>query len=245
MKHSVLALGAAAVVMLANCRNEGTAESVTPTHVDLASSPGTPYVGEPVTFTVTAHNDQRAIESVALDYTDDGTIDETQTCDARAVALSFTTTYPTAGTYDVRAVATDASGEDTSRSKQVSVVIPPPLVPVSLTVDGSSPQGGRCFALGPPVTCPDCAVLVGTSAPAPLTVSMGQHYRGSQIRIDQVFNQWPVAFNDMLYQCTFHLVLVAGEPGHERGINTGSCSTSSLTRPVQLNCSVSLAGDVP
>ena len=247
MKLSAIALGAVAVavVVLANCHGGSTVDSASTTHVTLESSPATPYVGDPVAFTVTAHNDQHAIKSVAVDYTDDGIVDETQTCDARAVSLTFNHTYSAAGTYDVRAVATDAIGEDASSSTQVSIVPPPPLVPITLTVDGTSPQDGRCFAFGPPVTCPNCAVLVGTSTAIPLSVSLGQHYRGSKISVDQAFNQWPVVFGDALYQCAFHMALIAGDPGHEHAMGSGTCTTTSLTRPAALDCNIALAGTVP
>jgi len=243
MKHVALALGAAAAVVLCGCHGEGAVDSASRTRVEITSSPATPYVGETVTLTVTAHNDDLAIESIAIDYTDDDTLDETQTCDARAISLAFTHVYAAAGTYDVRAEVTDSSGTAASTSTQLQVVIPPPTIPLTLTVEGSSPQGGSCFALGPPITCPDCGVLVGTSAPVPVSVSLGQPYRGTQFNVNQGFNQWPVAFGS-LYECTFHATVYAGEPGHGHVWGNGSCSTSSLSRPAQLDCNIGIAGVV-
>src|SRR5262249_51458897 len=155
---------------------------------------------DPFTVTVTARSD-RQIRTVAIDFEDDGTMEETQSFDLSTVAAVFVHVYPAPGTYEVRAVVTDASGEPTSKSLQVTVTPARPAAPVRLEVFGSSPQGGRCFAFGPPVTCPDCAVLIGTSTPLPLSMSLGDQHHGAKVGVDQGFNQWPIAFNNKQYQC--------------------------------------------
>jgi hypothetical protein len=242
MKTMALVLCGVTALLVASCQGEA---DVSATHVGLESSPATPHAGEPVTVTVTAYNDQLRITTVAVDFTDDGTFDETQSFDARTVVATFTHAYPAPGTYDVRATVTDASGAAKSKSMQVAVTTAPQTVPVFFDVNGVSPQDGRCFALGPPATCPGCALLVGTSAPIVQTFSLGQQPHGAHVSVDQGFNQWPIVFGDQTYRCDFNLHVYAGEPGHERGIGNGTCATSSLTRPTQLDCRISVSGAVP
>ena len=78
-----------------------------------------------------------------------------------------------------------------------------------------------------------------------LTFSLGQQPHGAHVSVDQGFSQWPIVFGDTTYRCDFDLHVYSGEPGHERGIGTGSCATSSLTWPAQLQCSISVSGAVP
>jgi len=247
MKLAALVLFGAAALLVAGCQDTGSVsrESIS-THVELASSPPAPHVGEPVALTVTAHNDQTAVRTVAIDYTGDGTVDETQSFDAHTVAATFTHTYPATGTYDVRVAVTDASGAATMMSGEVTVTTAPITVPVAFVMSAFSEQDGRCYAVDPPGTCVGCARLVGTSSPLPVTISMGQQPQGAHLSFTQGFRQSPVVFNNQRYACDFRARLVAGEPGHEQSIGGGYCETSSLvTGEAQLKCWIAVSGTVP
>src|SRR5512134_2563876 len=76
MKRAALALFGTTALLLAGCRVDESADVSPPTDVEIASSPAAPYAGYPMTVTVTAHNDRLAIRTVAVDFTDDGTLDE-------------------------------------------------------------------------------------------------------------------------------------------------------------------------
>ena len=247
MKRIALVLFGAAALLVASCHDTGMVDSESASsRVELTSSPAAPYAGEPVALTVTAHNDQTAIRTVAIDFTGDGTLDETQSFDAHAIAATFTHAYPATGTYDVHVAVTDASGAAMSTSAELTVTTAPTTVPVAFVILGFSQEDGRCYAVDPPGTCVGCARIVGAESPLPATISMGQQPHGAKVSVNQGFRQSPVVFNNQRYGCQFRMRVVSGAPGHEQSIGTGACETSSLvTRSEQLKCWIAISGTVP
>ena len=247
MRYTTLAVCGAAAFLVVGCQIESSLSGSedASSAVALTPFPASPAAEDTFTLGVTAHNDQSMIRTVAVDFEDDGTMDATQPFNMHNVSTAFTHVYPASGTYSLRATVTDAGGKRTSRTMEVTVAEPGPTIPVRFEVYGSSPQDGRCYAMGPPVTCPNCNVLVGTSTPLPFSMSLGDQHHGAQVSVDQGFNQWPIVFNNVQYQCEFHVHVFAGPPGQERPIGNGACSTTSFTMPAIRNCRIAVKVKVP
>jgi PKD domain len=244
MRPTALLLSGFAALVVAGCGG-GPSNDVPETLLQVVLTPSTPYAGDPVTVNVGASNSQVKLLTLTIDFTDDGIWDDTREFDSRAITAAFVHIYPTPGAYDVRVDITDRTGTTVSRTESVTVLNAPPTVPVRYEVQGISPQGGSCFAADPPVTCDGCTMLVGTSTPQPLSRSLGEVRRGTEILIDQGFNQWPVVTGRQTYSCQFFVHIFAGKAGSETPIGSGSCQTSSQTNPPLLECRVAAGGTVP
>ena len=95
------------------------------TEVTLTSSPASPVVGSPTTLTVTAANSNTKIDTIDIDFENDGTSDEEQTFDALSVSATFSHTYTAAGSVIVRTEVEDQAGGIVSKTLLLIVETPP------------------------------------------------------------------------------------------------------------------------
>jgi len=96
------------------------------TQVTLTSSPASPVTGSPTTLTVTAQNSNTKIDTIDIDFENDGTPDEEQTFDALSVSTTFSHVYTTAGSVIVRTEVEDQNGGIVSKTLLLIVETPPP-----------------------------------------------------------------------------------------------------------------------
>jgi len=244
MRQAALLVGGLVALLVAGCGG-GVSNDIPETQMNVVLAQVTNYAGDPTTVTVLAQNDQVALRTLTIDFTDDGVWDDTRQFDSRAISEAFVHVYPDPGTYTVRADITDRIDRTVSQSIEVFVATPPPTVPVSYLVHGTSPEGGNCFAADRPVTCDGCELLVGTYTPMPETRSLGEIHRGKRVAVEQGFSQLLLITGLQTYSCHFYVQLIAGRPGSEQPFAAGNCQTSSKSDPIQLDCRAAVSGIVP
>jgi hypothetical protein len=233
------------VFALTACGENDAVLGLAGTQMAIAVEPSEAAAEEPTRLTVSAHNQQSVLKSVSIDFTGDGTWDETQDFNAPSVKAEFSHVYPKAGMVTVRAVVRDVSDESTVRTLALNVGAPR-LVPVTYELFGSSPEGGVCSASGAPATCDGCWQPLSGSIEAGVKRSLGSIPHRATARIAQNFDQWPYAGGqDVLYSCRYSLRLMAGTPPDEIPIALGHCTTSSIENPARLGCNIVIEGKVP
>jgi len=215
------------------------------TQLTLVVEPSDPAAEETTVFTVTASSGQAHITSIALDYTNDGSWDDTRTFDAASVTAAFSWIYQEPGQYWVRAEVRDAT--DTPTEKLIEVTVAEARsVDVSYLLIGTSAEGGNCNAYGPPAVCSGCSATLGNDFSTAMRRPLGRRDHGSVVTLTQAFNQGPyTGGQDILYACSFSARVVIGIPPYERTFATGGCTTSSRVIPARLSCSAVVSGVVP
>jgi len=95
------------------------------TEVTLSCSPASPVTGSQATLTVNAQNDLTKIDTVTIDFENDGIWDLEQAFDALSVSASFTHVYDTPGSVVVRTEVEDFGGGIVSKTLLLIVEDPP------------------------------------------------------------------------------------------------------------------------
>jgi len=115
------------LLVAAGCQDDGTADFGQPsvTQVTFECSPASPVAGSLTTLTVTAHNASTKIDTIAVDFEDDGTWDFEQAFDALSVTAHFEHVYDTAGSVVARTEVEDFNGAIVSRTLLLTVESPP------------------------------------------------------------------------------------------------------------------------
>ena len=222
--------------------NSGGMTASTGTTVKITPTPGAPYTGLNVGLYVTASNDHLALKSLAIDYTGDGTWDETRNFNSSSIGAAFSHAYDIAGTYQVLVEARDEN--DLPTFKVLSLVVTEQTsVLVTYQMVATSREGGDCGVIGPPAECTGCSQVV-TASPG-LTKTLGTYPQGSEVNFTQTFAQSVFTGGSIAYACNFVLTVRVGAVGSEQTIASGVCSTSSTANPPHLNCFISVDGFVP
>ena len=248
MKATILSLALLASMLLlaAGCQSsEDVVEAPAVTAVDIATSPDGAGVEEPIEFSVTAHNSGVTLSTVSIDFTGDGTYDESHAVSANDVQATFTHTYSVMAQYIVTVEVRDANDHPTVKTLPLSVG-PVRNVPVSFLMLGTGTQLGTCSAHGAPAYCPTCSAPLTSDPATTARRFLGMFAHGARIQVSQGFTQWPFAGGqDIPYSCSFELRLIAGEPPFERPFGSSTCTTNSSLTPAVLSCTATSFGNAP
>jgi hypothetical protein len=247
MKATILCVAVLASLLLltAGCQSSEDVVAEPVTSVAIETSPVGAGVEEPIEFFVTAHNGGLALTTVSIDFTGDGTYDETHSVSANDVEATFTHTYSVVAQYAVTVEVNDANDHPTVKTQLLKVGAVR-NVPVSYLMLGTGTEAGMCSAHGAPAYCPSCSVPLTSDPATTARRYLGMYAHGTVIQISQGFTQWPFAGGqDIPYSCSFELRLVVGVPPFERPFGVSTCTTDSSLPQAVLTCAAMSSGYVP
>jgi len=209
------------------------------TQMALSANPTSADTGESITFTVVASNTQKVLTSSSIDFENDGVWDQEHSHNQSSIVTTFTHSYPSAGTYTVRAEVVDADQSPTTKTTTVAVNAPL-SIPVSETMHGGS-------TTGPNAVCYHDAGGGSTNMNGgTFTLQLGSYPHGASVSVTESFSQDRLVSGTtgIHYSCSFDVRLLAGTPGSEAQFAQGGCTTTSFD-PERLTCSITVSGVVP
>lgn len=225
----------------------GSTDVVNPpsTQMSLSATPASLETGQATTYTVTASNSSTVLTSTSIDFENDGVWDQTRPHNQSSITDTFSHTYVNAGTYIARAEVIDANQTPTTKTTQVTVVVPA-LVPVTFTASAQSMYNGVCGTFGPPMSCSGCSGPLSTTETSPYSLAAYGH--GATATVSQAFKQQQSNQLNNPFACAYHLYLYAGTPGSVVRIGSATCYSTSDTTPfdpTQMQCTATASGVVP